>query len=120
MLYAAFPWLIRIPWPKTAGRLIALLLAIWAIGLIPHSLYLYPQPRPPHRPGHRYTSTYLIRFLKYTPLPYICTFLVGVALGKLQHALSLTERQRFAIAAASVGAAARGLLRPRRPSFPTS
>ncbi|MEO6911972.1 MAG: acyltransferase family protein, partial [Edaphobacter sp.] len=55
-------------------------------------------------PVTRYSSTYLIRFLKYTPLPYICTFLVGVVLGKLQHALSITERQRFAIAAASVGA----------------
>jgi peptidoglycan/LPS O-acetylase OafA/YrhL len=104
MLYAAFPWLIRIPWPKTAGRLIALLLVIWAIGMVPHSLYLYLNPDHLTSPVTRYTSTYLLRFLKYTPLPYTCTFLVGVVLGKLQHALSLTDRRRFAIATASVAA----------------
>jgi len=103
MLYIAFPWLIRIPWPKTAGRLIALLLAVWAIGMVPHSLYLLLNPDHLTGPVTRYTSTYLVRFLKYTPLPYTCTFLVGVILGKLQHALSITERQRFALAAVSVG-----------------
>ena len=104
MLYAAFPWLIRIPWPKTAGRLIALLLTIWAIGMVPHSLYLILNPDHLDGPVTRYTSTYLIRFLKYTPLPYTCTFLVGVVLGKLQHVLSISERQRFALASISVGA----------------
>jgi peptidoglycan/LPS O-acetylase OafA/YrhL len=104
MLYAAFPWLIRIPWPKTAARLIALLLVIWFIGMVPHTLYLYLNPEHLTGPVTRYSSTYLIRFLKYTPLPYACTFLVGVLLGKLQHVLSITDRQRFAIAAASVAA----------------
>ncbi len=37
VLYLAFPWLIRLPWPKTPRRLIALLFALWIIGLIPHS-----------------------------------------------------------------------------------
>ena len=103
MLYAAFPWLIRIPWPKSASRMIALLLAIWAIGLIPHSLYILINPDHLDGPVTRYSSTYLLRFLKFTPLPYICTFLVGVILGKLQHMLSITDRQRFLIALGSVG-----------------
>ncbi|MEO6816565.1 MAG: acyltransferase [Edaphobacter sp.] len=103
MLYAAFPWLIRIPWPKTAGRLIALIVAIWAIGLVPHSLYLFLNPDHLSGPVTRYSSTYLIRLLKYTPVPYACTFLVGVALGKLQHTLSISERQRFLLASVSVG-----------------
>lgn len=103
VLYIAFPWLIRIPWPKSPRRLIALILAIWGIGLIPHSLYLLLNPDHLTGPVTRYTSTYLLRFLKYTPLPYTCTFLVGVALGKLQHALSITDRQRFAVAAVSSG-----------------
>lgn len=103
VLYIAFPWLIRIPWPKSPKRLIAAILVIWAIGLIPHSLYLLLNPDHLTGPVTRYTSTYLIRFLKYTPLPYTCTFLVGVALGKLQHALFLTDRQRFAVAAVSSG-----------------
>ena len=104
VLYAAFPWLIRIPWPRSAGRLIALLLAVWAIGLIPHSLYLLLNPDHLTGPVTRYSSTWLIRFLKYTPLPYACTFLVGIMLGKLQHVLSITERQRLILATISVGA----------------
>lgn len=102
VLYLAFPWLIRLPWPKTPRRLIALLITLWAIGLIPHSLYLYLNPDHIIGPVDRYSSTQLLRFLKYTPLPYVCTFLAGVTLGKLQHALVLTPRQRFILSAVSL------------------
>lgn len=103
MLYAAFPWLIRLPWPRTPSRLIALLLTIWIVGLVPHSLYLLLNPDHLVGPVDRYSSTQLIRFLKYTPLPYVCTFLSGVILGKLQHALTLTQRQRLVLSAISLG-----------------
>jgi peptidoglycan/LPS O-acetylase OafA/YrhL len=102
VLYLAFPWLIRLPWPKTPQRLILLLVALWIIGLVPHSLYLYLNPDHIVGPVDRYSSTQLIRFLKYTPLPYICTFLTGVTLGKLQHALILTPRQRLVLSAVSL------------------
>jgi peptidoglycan/LPS O-acetylase OafA/YrhL len=102
VLYLAFPWLIRLPWPKTPQRLIALLVTIWIVGLIPHSLYLYLNPDHIVGPVDRYSSTQFIRFLKYTPLPYVCTFLAGVTLGKLQHALILTPRQRFILSAVSL------------------
>lgn len=103
MLYAAFPWVIRLPWPQKPARLIALLITIWMVGLVPHSLYLLLNPDHLTGPVDRYSSTQMIRFLKYTPLPYVCTFLAGVTLGKLQHALKLTERMRFLVAAASLG-----------------
>jgi len=102
VLYLAFPWLIRLPWPKRPLNLVALLIGFWVIGLIPHSLYLYLNPDHIVGPVDRYSSTQLIRFLKYTPLPYICTFLSGVTLGKLQHALVLTPRQRFILSAVSL------------------
>jgi peptidoglycan/LPS O-acetylase OafA/YrhL len=104
VLYAAFPWLIRLPWPKRPLHLVALLATFWVIGLIPHSLYLYLNPDHIAGPVDRYSSTQLIRFLKYTPLPYVCTFLTGVTLGKLQHALILTPRQRLILSAASLAA----------------
>ncbi len=102
VLYAAFPWLIRLRWPKRPVQLIALLITLWVIGLVPHSLYLYLNPD--HIVGRidRYSSSELIRFLKYTPLPYVCTFLSGVTLGKLQHALVLTPRQRLLLSAVSL------------------
>jgi peptidoglycan/LPS O-acetylase OafA/YrhL len=102
VLYLAFPWLIRLPWPKRPLQLVLLLLILWVIGLIPHFLYLYLNPDHIVGPVDRYSSTQLIRFLKYTPLPYVCTFLTGVTLGKLQHALILTPRQRLILSALSL------------------
>jgi peptidoglycan/LPS O-acetylase OafA/YrhL len=104
VLYIAFPWLIRAPWPKKPERLFLLLVALWAIGLMPHVLYLLLNPDHIVGPVNRYSSTPLIRFLKFTPLPYVCTFLSGVTLGKLQLSLTLTQRQRFSLAAASLAA----------------
>jgi peptidoglycan/LPS O-acetylase OafA/YrhL len=102
VLYLAFPWLIRLPWPKKPLRLVMLLVTLWIIGLVPHSLYLYLNPDHIVGPVDRYSSTQFIRFLKYTPLPYVCTFLTGVTLGKLQHALILTPRQRLVLSAVSL------------------
>jgi peptidoglycan/LPS O-acetylase OafA/YrhL len=104
VLYLAFPWLIRLPWPKKPLQLILLLITLWTIGLIPHSLYLYLNPDHIVGPVDRYSSTQLIRFLKFTPLPYACTFLTGVTLGKLQLALHITPRQRLVLTIVSLAA----------------
>ena len=104
VLYAAFPYLVRLPWPKTAGRLAALVLGIWAIGLIPHTLYVLLNPDHLPGPANRYSYGVWLRTLKYTPLPYLCIFLTGITLAKLHTAASLTDRQRMWIAAASLGA----------------
>jgi peptidoglycan/LPS O-acetylase OafA/YrhL len=69
---------------------------------MPHTLYLLLNPDHIVGPVTRYSSTPLIRFLKFTPLPYVCTFLSGVTLGKLQLSLTLTQRQRLSLAAASL------------------
>jgi peptidoglycan/LPS O-acetylase OafA/YrhL len=100
--YAAFPWLIRLPWPRKPSRLIVLILAFWIVNLTPSTLYLLLNPDHLTDPATRYTSTTLIRFLKYTPIPYAATFLAGVALSRLQLIATVTERQRLAIAATAV------------------
>ena len=102
LLYATFPWLIRLPWPKSPARLIALLVAIWALGLVPQSLYVLLNPDHLAAPINRYSSGYWLRALKYTPLAYATTFLVGVGLGKLQTVLTLPTRRRTLVAAASL------------------
>jgi peptidoglycan/LPS O-acetylase OafA/YrhL len=104
--YFAFPWLIRLRWPRSPGRLIALLLGIWAIGLVPHSMYLLLNPDHLAAPADRYTSGTWIRALKYTPLAYACTFLAGITLAKLQASLTLAARHRAWIAGASLAAIA--------------
>jgi peptidoglycan/LPS O-acetylase OafA/YrhL len=100
--YFAFPWLIRLPWPKTPSRLIAILLGIWALGLVPHTLYLWLNPDHLPAPADRYSTGVWIRTLKYTPLAYAGIFLAGIALGKIQSGLTLTQRHRAMIAGASL------------------
>ena len=102
VLYLSFPWLVRLPWPKSPWRLCAVLIGVWAAGLIPDVLYLLLNPDHLLGPTNRYSSGVWIRTLKYTPLPYVCTFLAGITLGKLHTRLALTEQQRTAIAAASL------------------
>ena len=36
-------------------------------------------------------------WLKYTPLPYLCTFIAGIVLGKLQSVLTLTPQKRLVV-----------------------
>jgi peptidoglycan/LPS O-acetylase OafA/YrhL len=102
LFYAAFPWIIRLPWPKSPTRLIALLLAIWGVGLLPHTLYILLNPDHLAAPLDRYTYGFWLRALKYTPLAYLATFFVGTALGRLQSSLALSTRQRTLLAAASL------------------
>jgi peptidoglycan/LPS O-acetylase OafA/YrhL len=122
-LYAMFPLLMRVPWPNRPARLIALILGLWALGMVPHSTYILTNPdhlnvathvhslRWTHLLGlagvqihtigtDRYSGGFWVQWLKYTPLPYLCTFLAGIALGKLQSVLTLTSLQRMTIAIA--------------------
>ncbi len=103
MFYAAFPfllyfWATRMHWMESRSRLILLFFALWAIGLVPHVLYTWLNPDHLAAAADRYTSTYLLRFLKYTPPPYICTFLAGVTLARLHALLPFTPRQRLLVA----------------------
>jgi peptidoglycan/LPS O-acetylase OafA/YrhL len=107
MFYIAFPfllyaWATRAAWLNTPGRLIALFFALWVIGLVPQLLYTVFNPDHLAAPADRYTSTHLLRFLKYTPPPYVCTFLAGVTLGKLHPLLPFTSRQRLLVAATAL------------------
>ncbi|HEY0264344.1 MAG TPA: acyltransferase [Granulicella sp.] len=104
LLYGAFPWILRIwarrlGWLNTPRRLIALFLALWIAGMVPHALYLLLNPDHLPAPPDRYSYGFWLRALKYTPLAYLCMFLAGITLGKLQLQLRLTHRQRFVIAA---------------------
>ena len=108
MLYLAFPYMIRVSLPRQPWKLIALFLGLWLVGMLPHLLYVVFNPDHLAAPADRYTATYLIRILKYTPPSYICTFLAGLTLGQLQSVLNLRGRDRTVIAVlalASIGAA---------------
>ena len=97
MLYLAFPWLMRVQWPRSTGKLLALLAGLWIVGLIPHSIYVLRDPDHLGRMADRYSNGVWINLLKYTPLPYACTFLAGITLGRLHEAAKLTARGRVIV-----------------------
>lgn len=103
LLYALFPWIIRVwarraPWLNTPGTLIPLFFAFWIVGLVPHTLYLVFNPDHLTEPVNRYSYGFWLRALKYTPPAYLCMFLAGITLGKLQLQLKISRVQRFAVA----------------------
>lgn len=107
LLYGAFPWMmrfwtLRLSFLNTPRRLIALFLALWIAGMIPHALYMLLNPDHLHEPITRYSYGIWLRTLKYTPPSYVCMFLAGITLGKLQNLLEITDRRRFAVALAGV------------------
>jgi len=103
-LYLLFPYLLRLPWPQKPMRLVSLVLTIWAVGLIPHTIYLFTNPDHLAAPIDRYSYGFWLRALKYSPPAYLCTFMAGIALGKLQARIRLTQQQRTVVAVASLAA----------------
>jgi len=97
MLYLAFPWLLCLPWPESTGKLLALGLFLWAVGLIPHSIYVLHDPDHLGHAANRYSDGLWINTLKFTPLPYMCTFLAGLTLGQLHEAAKLRARGRVIV-----------------------
>jgi hypothetical protein len=63
----------------------------WVVGLIPHSIYVLRDPDHFGHAADRYNDGLWINTLKYTPLPYVCTFLAGLTLGHLQAGSPLTR-----------------------------
>jgi peptidoglycan/LPS O-acetylase OafA/YrhL len=104
MLYLAFPWLLRLRWPKSAGKLLVLAVALWAFGLVPHLVYLLTNPDHFPHMADRYSDGFWINTLKYTPLPYLCTFLAGLTLGRLHEAAQLSGRARVFVGLAGFAA----------------
>ena len=95
VLYIAFPFLLRMRWPSSTGKLAAMVLGFWALGLLPHTLYLLINPDHLQQPVDRYSDGTWLNTLKYTPVAYLCTFLAGLTLGRLHEAAKMTERGRL-------------------------
>lgn len=104
-LYIAFPWLMRLQWPRHTGKLILMLLGFWLVGLIPHSIYIVTNPDHLPHMADRYSGGFWIETLKYTPLPYVCTFLAGLTLGRLHEAAKLDVRGRMIVGCLGFGIA---------------
>jgi peptidoglycan/LPS O-acetylase OafA/YrhL len=97
VLYILFPWLIQLRWPKSAGWLLAMVVGFWAVGLVPHLIYIATNPDHLVGAADRYSDGFWINTLKFTPLPYVCTFLAGLTLGRLHEAAKLSAWARVLV-----------------------
>ena len=97
--YALFPWLIKLRWPRKTELLILMMAGLWVLNMLPATLYLMTNPDHLAEPVTRYTSTEILRFMKFTPLPYAATFLTGMTLARLQVVSRISARAREAVAA---------------------
>lgn len=109
LLYLMFPYVLKAavaesPWVRRPWRLLLVIAALWAIGIAPHTWYHFANPDHLPGPADRYTMTTWMRVLRYTPFAYVCTFLAGMALGRLHALVSTTARQRAAMAGLAVAA----------------
>ena len=105
VLYLAFPWLLRMRWPKSRDKLLAMLVGFWVLGMVPHTVYLLTNPDHLPHGADRYSSGFWVDTLKYTPVAYLCTFLAGLTLGRLHEAAALSERSRLLLGIAGFASA---------------
>ena len=107
VLYLLFPYVLHF-WAthgaflNTPARLIGVILLLWLIGLSPHIYYQLANPDHLSAPADRFTGTVWMRTLKYTPVAYLCTFLVGLILAKLHALVIFTPSRRFALSTVSL------------------
>jgi peptidoglycan/LPS O-acetylase OafA/YrhL len=101
MLYIAFPYIIAMRWPRNTKKLAWMVMGFWALGLVLPALYLYFQPDGIAH-TNRFSPGMYLRTLKFTPLPYIPTFLAGLALGILQSGAKISNRARVWMAGAGL------------------
>lgn len=106
-LYAMFPFLLlffaaRERRLRTPKQVCSAILACWVIGILPHFAYLLTNPDHLIGPATRYSYATGLRFLKYDPLMYLCSFSAGILLARLQAQLVLTPTRRAFVAFAAL------------------
>lgn len=95
VLYLAFPWLLKLRWPRSPHTLVLMVLGFWILGLVPHTFYWLTNPDHLAQPVTRFSDGFWLSALKYTPAAYLCTFCAGLTLGRLQDVSPLRETTRL-------------------------
>ncbi len=92
--YAIFPWLARWKRPVRMATHLAKMAGVWALGLVPGTLYMAFNPDGIARPD-RWSYGPWLWALKYTPYSHVCSFIFGVMLANLHQMIDRGARLRL-------------------------
>lgn len=92
--YFLFPWMARWKRPERVVPHLVKMAGVWAVGLLPGTLYVLFSPDGIAHPD-RWSWGPWLQALKYTPLPHLASFVFGVLLAGLDDIMGRSGRLRF-------------------------
>jgi peptidoglycan/LPS O-acetylase OafA/YrhL len=100
--YLIFPAVICWKRPQHWRGLLGLLALLWVAGMVLPTLYTVLQPDGPN-PG-RYTDSFWMRALKFSPPPHVPSFLFGIVLADVDARIARGSRWRLLLGVLGVSA----------------
>jgi peptidoglycan/LPS O-acetylase OafA/YrhL len=100
--YVIFPWIAKWKKPERIAPHIAKMAGIWALGLVPGTLYIIFNPDGIPHPD-RWSYGPWLWALKYTPYTHMFSFIFGVMLSSLDHMIERASRLRLLLGIVGFG-----------------
>jgi peptidoglycan/LPS O-acetylase OafA/YrhL len=100
--YVLFPWVASWKRPDRARPILFRLALVWALGLIPGTLYVLFNPDGIPHPD-RFSYGPWLQALKFTPLPHLMSFVFGVLLAGLDELIPRHAQVRLYLGVAGFG-----------------
>lgn len=100
--YAIFPWIAKCKKPERIAPHIAKMAGIWALGLVPGTLYIMFNPDGIPHPD-RWSYGPWLWALKYTPYSHVFSFIFGVMLASLDQMILRASRLRLLLGIVGFG-----------------
>jgi peptidoglycan/LPS O-acetylase OafA/YrhL len=100
--YAIFPWIAKGKKPERIAPHIAKMAGIWALGLVPGTLYILFNPDGIPHPD-RWSYGPWLWALKYTPYSHVFSFIFGVMLASLDQMILRASRLRLLLGIVGFG-----------------
>ncbi len=94
--YVLFPWIARWRRPDRIPPILRRLAIVWALGLIPGTLYVLLSPDGIAHPD-RFSYGPWLQALKFTPLPHLMSFVFGVVLAGVDELLPRASQLRLSL-----------------------
>lgn len=101
--YFIFPWMAKWRRPTSIAPYLTKMAGVWALGLIPGTLYIALNPDGIAHPD-RWSYGPWLQALKFTPLPHLASFVFGVMLATLDQMIERAHRTRFFLGVFGFGA----------------